>query len=126
MPSRFNNKLNSAHVIELLGDCMLVYGVPEHVRSDNGTEMTARRVKQWLASVGTKPLFIEPGSPWENGYCESFNGKLRDECLNGEIFYSLKEAQVVIEQWRRFYNTQRPHSALGYRPPAPHSWMEAA
>ena len=77
---------------------MLEHGVPEHVRSDNGAEMTARRVKQWLASVGTQPLFIEPGSPWENGYCESFNGKLRDECLNGEIFYSLKEAQVVIEQ----------------------------
>lgn len=81
--------------------------------------MTARRVKQWLASVGTKPLFIEPGSPWENGYCESFNGKLRDECLNGEIFYSLKEARIIIEQWRKFYNTERPHSALGYRPPAP-------
>jgi putative transposase len=95
---RVARRLNSAHVIELLGDCMLVYGVPEHVRSDNGAEMTARRVKQWLASVGTKPLFIEPGSPWENGYCESFNGKLRDECLNGEIFYSLKEARVVIEQ----------------------------
>ncbi len=104
---------------------MLAHGVPEHVRSDNGAEMTARRVKQWLHSVGTKPLFIEPGSPWENGYCESFNGKLRDECLNGEIFYSLKEARVVIEQWRKFYNTERPHSALGYRPPAPASWIEA-
>jgi putative transposase len=114
---RVARRLNSAHVIELLGDCMLEYGVPEYVRSDNGAEMTARRVKQWLASVGTKPLFIEPGSPWENGYCESFNGKLRDECLNGEIFYSLKEAQVVIEQWRRFYNEVRPHSSLGYRAP---------
>jgi putative transposase len=102
---RVARRLNSAHVIELLGDCMLQYGVPDHVRSDNGAEMTARRVKQWLASVGTKPLFIEPGSPWENGYCESFNGKLREECLNGEIFYSLKEAQVVIEQWRKFYNS---------------------
>jgi transposase InsO family protein len=88
--------------------------------------MTARRVKQWLASVGTKPLFIEPGSPWENGYCESFNGKLRDECLNGEIFYSLREAQVVIEQWRKFYNTLRPHSSLGYRAPAPVAWIAAA
>ena len=86
--------------------------MPEHVRSDNGAEMTARRVKSWLASVGTKPLFIEPGSPWENGHCESFNGKQRDECLNGEVFYSLKEAQVVIEQWRKFYDTLRPHSAL--------------
>src|SRR6266446_2761711 len=71
-------------------------------------------------------LYIEPGSPWENGYCESFNGKLRDECLNGEIFYSLREARIVIEQWRKFYNTERPHSALGYRPPAPASWIVAA
>jgi putative transposase len=77
-------------------------------------------------AVGTQPLFIEPGSPWENGYCESFNGKLRDECLNGEIFYSLKEAQVVIEMWRKHYNTIRPHSALGYRPPAPLTWIAAA
>jgi putative transposase len=123
---RVARRLNSAHVIELLGDCMLQYGVPEYVRSDNGAEMTARRVKQWLASVGTKPLFIEPGSPWENGYCESFNGKFRDECLNGEIFYSLKEAQVVIEQWRKFYNEVRPHSSLGYRAPAPVAWIAAA
>ena len=123
---RVARRLNSAHVIELLGDCMLEYGVPEYVRSDNGAEMTARRVKQWLASVGTKPLFIEPGSPWENGYCESFNGKFRDECLNGEIFYSLKEAQVVIEQWRKFYNEVRPHSSLGYRAPAPVAWIAAA
>jgi len=91
-----------------------------------GAEMTARRVRSWLATVGTQPLFIEPGSPWENGYCESFNGKLRDECLNGEIFYSLKEAQVIIESWRNHYNTVRPHSALGYRPPAPLSWVAAA
>jgi putative transposase len=91
---RVGRRLNSAHVIELLGDCMLQHGVPEHVRSDNGAKVTARRVKVWIASVGTKPLFIEPGSLWENGYCESFNGKLRDECLNGEIFYSLKEAQI--------------------------------
>jgi transposase InsO family protein len=85
--------------------------------------MTARRVRTWLETVGTQPLFIEPGSPWENGYCESL---LRDECLNGEIFYSLKEAQVVIEMWRNHYNTVRPHSALGYRPPAPLTWMTAA
>jgi transposase InsO family protein len=76
-------------------------------------------LRQWLAGLGTKSLYIEPGSPWENGYCESFNGKLRDECLNGEIFYSLKEAQIIIERWRNHYNTKRPHSALGYRPPAP-------
>ena len=78
-----------------------------------------RSFAQWLSGLGTKSLYIEPGSPWENGYCESFNGKLRDECLNGEIFYSLREAQVVIEHWRIHYNTKRPHSALGYRPPAP-------
>ena len=88
--------------------------------------MTARRVRTWLQTVGTQPLFIEPGSPWENGYCESFNGKLRDECLNGEIFYSLREAQVVIEQWRKFYNQVRPHSSLAYRAPAPVTWIAAA
>ena len=84
-----------------------------------GPEFVAKELRQWLAKVGTGTLYIEPGSPWENGYCESFNGKLRDECLNGEIFYSLKEAQIVIEKWRVEYNTKRPHSALGYRPPAP-------
>lgn len=123
---RVARRLNSFHVIETLGECMLMHGVPEHVRSDNGAEMTARRVQQWLQTLGTRPLFIEPGSPWENGYCESFNGKLRDECLNGEIFYSLKEAHVVIEMWRKHYNTVRPHSALGYRPPAPLTWVVAA
>jgi len=123
---RVARQLSSAHVIEVLGECMLRHGVPEHIRSDNGAEMTAAQVRSWLATVGTQPLFIEPGSPWENGYCESFNGKLRDECLNGEIFYSLKEAQVVIESWRKHYNTVRPHSALGYRPPAPLSWIAAA
>ena len=81
--------------------------------------MTAKIVRSWLAKLGTNTLYIEPGSPWENGYCESFNGKLRDECLNGEIFYSLKEAIVVLEQWRNQYNTIRPHSSLNYRPPAP-------
>jgi putative transposase len=123
---RVARRLNSHHVIETLGDAMLRHEVPEHVRSDNGTEMRADRVRKWLASLGSKPLFIEPGSPWENGYCESFNGKLRDECLNGEIFYSLKEAQIIIERWRVHYNTRRPHSALGYRPPAPASWIVAA
>ena len=87
-----------------------------------GPEFIARDLRDWLKAVGAAPLYIEPGSPWENGYCESFNGKLRDECLNGEIFYSLREAQVVIEQWRIQYNTRRPHSALGYRPPAPQTW----
>jgi len=119
-------RLSSHDVIETLGECMLKYGVPEHVRSDNGAEMTAKRVRKWLQTLGAKPLFIEPGSPWENGYCESFNGKLRDECLNGEIFYSLREAQVVVEMWRNHYNTVRPHSALGYRPPAPPARLAAA
>lgn len=123
---RVARRLNSHHVIETLGDAMLTYGVPEHVRSDNGAEMRADRVQKWLGTLGTKPLFIEPGSPWENGYCESFNGKLRDECLNGEIFYSLKEALVMIERWRVHYNTRRPHSSLGYRPPAPAAWVTAA
>ena len=80
-------------------------------------------MRSWLASVGAKALYIGPGSPWENGYCESFNGKLRDELLNGEIFCSLKEAKVLIEQWRHHYNTVRPHSSLGYRPPAPQTFM---
>lgn len=92
---------------------------PDYIRSDNGPEFTARAVRQWLSRVGVKTLYIEPGSPWENGYNESFNGKLRDELLNGEIFYTLKEAQILIERWRWEYNTVRPHSALGYRPPAP-------
>ena len=123
---RVARRLNSHDVIETLGECMLQYGVPDHVRSDNGAEMTAKRVRAWLHALGTKPLFIAPGSPWENGYCESFNGKLSDECLNGEIFYSLREAQVVIGMWRVHYNTVRPHSSLGYRPPAPVAHAEAA
>jgi len=123
---RVARRLNSHDVIETLGECMLKYGVPEHVRSDNGAEMTAKRVRKWLQTLGTKPLFIEPGSPWENGYCESFNGKLRDECLNGEIFYSLREAQVIVEMWREHYNTVRPHSSLGYRPPAPLTHLAVA
>src|ERR1035437_7423833 len=116
---RVARRLNSYDLIETLADVMLEHGVPEHIRSDNGPEFVALKLRQWLSAVGAKTLYIEPGSPWENGYCESFNGKLRDECLNGEIFYSLKEAQVVIEQWRVQYNTVRPHSSLGYRPPAP-------
>ena len=93
--------------------------MPEHVRSDNGAEFTAGVVREWLGKVGVKTLYIEPGSPWENGYVESFNGKLRDELLNGEIFSTLQEAKVLIEVWRKHYNTIRPHSSLGYRPPAP-------
>ncbi len=116
---RVARRLNSYDVIEVLADAMLEYGIPEHIRSDNGPEFVAKKLRKWLAGVGAKTLYIEPGSPWENGYCESFNGKLRDECLNGEIFYSLKEARIIIERWRVEYNTRRPHSALGYRPPAP-------
>jgi putative transposase len=100
---RVARRLGSQEVIETLADVMLEKGIPEHLRSDNGPEFVARELRKWLASLGTGTLYIEPGSPWENGYCESFNGKLRDECLNGEIFYSLKEAQVVIEQWRVEY-----------------------
>ena len=106
-------------MIEALADVMLFRGIPEHMRSDNGPEFVAKELRQWLAKLGTGTLYIEPWSPWENGYCESFNGKLRDECLNGEIFYSLKEAQIVIEKWRVMYNVLRPRSSLGYRPPAP-------
>ena len=119
---RVARRINSLGVLETMADVMLLRGVPEHIRSDNGPEMTAKIVRQWLANVGAKTLYIEPGSPWENGYCESFNGKLRDELLNGEIFYSLKEAKVVISQWRHHYNTVRPHSSLGYRPPAPQTF----
>jgi putative transposase len=112
-------RLNSRNVIEVVANAMIEHGIPEHIRSDNGPEFVARDLRKWLADIGTKTLYIEPGSPWENGYCESFNSKLRDEFLNGEIFYSLKEAQVLAERWRVYYNTVRPHSSLGYRPPAP-------
>ena len=116
---RVGRCVRGPEVIETLSDAMLFHGIPEHIRSDNGPEMTSKRVRNWLQQISTQTLFIEPGSPWENGYNESFNGKLRDECLNGEIFYSLKEAQTIIEQWQQHYNTKRPHSSLGYRPPAP-------
>jgi len=116
---RVARRLDSQEVIDTLAEVMLVRGIPEYLRSDNGPEFVARELRHWLAKLGTGTLYIEPGSPWENGYCESFNGKLRDECLNGELFYSLKEAQIVIEQWRVEYNTRRPHSSLGYRPPVP-------
>ena len=116
---RVARRINAIGVIETLADAMLFEGTPVHIRSDNGPEMVAKVLREWLTGLGTRNLYIEPGSPWENGFCESFNGKLRDECLNGEIFYSLREAQVVIEKWRIHYNTKRPHSSLGYKPPAP-------
>ena len=111
--------IRSGDVLHVLTDLFTQRGAPDHIRSDNGSEFTTIAVREWLPRVGVKTLYIEPGSPWENGYNESFNGKLRDELLNGEIFYSMMEAKVLIEQWRRHYNTIRPHSSLGYRPPAP-------
>jgi len=116
---RVARRLDSNHVIEVLAELCLVRGVPEHIRSDQGPEFIATAVKDWIAAVGAKTAYIEKSSPWENGYVESFNGKLRDELLNVEVFNSLREAQVLIENWRRHYNTIRPHSALGYRSPAP-------
>jgi putative transposase len=104
-------------------DLFIQRGVPVHIRSDNGSEFTAKKVRLFLSKLSVKPLFIEPGSPWENGYIESFNGKMRDELLKGEIFYSLKEAQILIEMWRKHYNTIRPHSSLGYRPPVPATFI---
>jgi putative transposase len=118
---RVKRKLNSVDVIDVLTDLFIVRGIPAYIRSDNGPEFIADAVRQWIKTVGAETAYIEPGSPWENGYCESFNARFRDELLNGEIFYSLKEAQIVIEQWRRHYNTKRPHSALEYRSPAPES-----
>lgn len=114
-------KIKSDDVLDCLSNLFLIYGIPEHIRSDNGPEFTAKAVREWLERLGVRTAFIEPGSPWENGYNESFNGKLRDELLNAEIFYNLKEAQVLVENWRKEYNTIRPHSSLGYRPPAPES-----
>ncbi len=116
---RVERRLNSHDVIDVLFNLFILRGIPEHIRSDNGSEFTANAVRKWLAELGVKTLFIEPGSPWENGYIESFNGKMRDELLNMELFTTLMEAQVLIEEWRRYYNQKRPHSAKGYRPPAP-------
>ena len=116
---RVKRKLNSTDVVDALTDLFILRGIPAYIRSDNGPEFVAKTVRHWIAAVGAKTAYIESGSPWENGYCESFNARFRDELLNGEVFYTLKEAQIMIEQWRRHYNTIRPHSALDYRPPAP-------
>jgi putative transposase len=116
---RVGRQLKAADVIDVLSDLFILRGVPGHVRSDNGPEFAATAVKGWISGVGARTAFIEPGSPWENGYVESFNGKLRDELLNMEVFNTLAEAKVLIEGWRRHYNTVRPHSSLRYRPPAP-------
>jgi putative transposase len=112
-------KINSQAVIDELFKLFIFRGIPEHIRSDNGPEFTAKTVRKWLSRLGVKTLFIEPGSPWENGYIESFNGKVRDELLNREIFTTLEEAKVLLEQWRKEYNHVRPHSAKNYQPPAP-------
>ena len=117
--SLVKRRINSQDVILSLADLFLLHGMPKHIRSDNGPEFVAKRLVKWLKDLKVKPLFIEPGSPWENGYCESFNGKMRYGLLDGELFYTLKEAQVIIEDWRRHYNTKRPHSSLGGRPPVP-------
>ena len=112
-------KLSSEDVLDRLVELFVRRGLPDHIRSDNGAEFTSKRVRDWLSFLEVNTLFIEPGSPWENGYVESFNGKMRDELLNREIFYTLDEAKVLVERWRHEYNRIRPHSSLGYRPPAP-------
>lgn len=116
-------RIRSQDVIFVLADLFLQRGCPKFIRSDNGPEFIAKKLKKWLKDLEVQPLYIEKGSPWENGYCESFNGKMRFELLNGEMFYSLLEAKIVIERWRRHYNTKRPHSALGGRPPAPETFQ---
>jgi putative transposase len=120
---KVRRQITSQDVIDQLFELFLFRGVPEHIRSDNGPEFTAKAIRVWLYRIGVKSLFIEPGSPWENGYVESFNGKMRDELINREIFMNLVEAQILIEQWRKEYNQVRPHSSLGYRPPAPEAIM---
>ena len=123
---RVERKLNSRDVLDTLGELFVRHGPPEHIRADNGPEFIANALRAWLENLKVKPLYIEPGSPWENGYCESFNSKLRDELLARELFYDLREAQILIEGWRRYYNKQRPHSSLGYKPPAPETILPAA
>ena len=122
---RVARKLKSMDVIDVLSDLFILRGTPGHIRSDNGSEFVAKSVREWITAVGAKTAYIEPGSPWENGYVESFNARLRDELLNGEIFYSLREAEILIESWRRHYNAVRPHASLGYRPPAPEVFIPA-
>jgi transposase InsO family protein len=114
-----DRKITSYDVIEHLAELFVERGAPDYIRSDNGPEFTARVVREWLERLGVKTLFIEPGSPWENGFIESFNGKMRDEHLNREIFDTIFEARILTERWRKEYNTKRPHSSLGYLPPAP-------
>src|SRR4051794_30347003 len=122
---RVARKLKAIDVIDVLSDLFILRGVPCHIRSDNGPEFIAKAVQEWIAAVGAKTAYIAPGSPWENGYVESFNARLRDELLDGEIFYTLREAQIVIESWRRHYNAIRPHASIGYRAPAPEVFVPA-
>src|SRR6185437_13782041 len=122
---RVSRRLKSVDVIDVLSDLFILRGVPEHIRSDNGPEFVAQAVQEWIGAVGAKTAYITPGSPWENGFIESFNARLRDELLDGELFYTLREAQIVIESWRRHYNTVRPHASIGYRAPAPEVFVPA-
>ena len=115
----------STDVIEVLAEIMILRGCPEYIRSDNGPEFVARRLREWLNNLGIITTYIEPGSPWENGYIESFNSRMRDEFLNGELFGNIYEAQVLTQRWVRYYNEVRPHSSLGGRPPAPQSMVYA-
>jgi putative transposase len=115
--------LRGDDIVRTLNRVKLERGVPKVLFCDNGPEFVAKDLRKWLADTGAKTLYIEPGSPWENGYCESFNSKLREEFLNPEIFYSIKELRVLAKRWRVHYNTVRPHSSLGYRPPAPEAWL---
>ena len=123
LASHVARRIRSQDVILILADLFLKRGIPKHIRSDNGPEFIAKKLVNWMRVLDIQPLFIEPGSPWENGYCESFNGKMRYELLNGELFYSLMEARIIIERWRVHYNTKRPHSSLGGRPPAPETFQ---
>ena len=121
--NRVYRRLNSTDVIDALSSLFIVRGVSTYIRPDNGPEFIAKAVQNWIGAVGAKTAYITLGSPWENGYIESFNARLGDEWLNGEIFYSLKEARIILENWRRLYNKKRPHSSLGYKPPAPETWV---
>jgi transposase InsO family protein len=120
---KVGRKITASEVIDTLADLFIQRGSPKFIRSDNGPEFVAELLRQWLKDLGVQTAYIEPGSPWENGYIESFNGKFRDELLNGEIFDTITEAQVIAEQWRMYYNTIRPHSSLKYRPPAPETFI---
>ena len=122
---RVSRRLNSTDAIDVLSDLFILRGAPEYVRSYNGPEFVAKAVQEWIAAVGAKTAYIAPGSPWENGFVESFNARLRDELLDGEILHTLQEAKVVIESWRRHYNAVRPHGSLGYKPPAPEVFVPA-